>query len=117
MRDASLTYVRISAFSALSSAIETAVAAATRALDKPDVPLVISTTKFAVNITLDLLVISRFHVGRNEIAVLRRMTAAWSEVGGKIKKINHSAEKTPRRRHGADCLHRGLSGDSDVYRV
>jgi Na+-driven multidrug efflux pump len=63
VRDASLTYVRISAFSALSSAIETAVAAATRALDKPDVPLVISTTKFAVNITLDLLLLSRFHVG------------------------------------------------------
>jgi hypothetical protein len=44
VRAASLTYVRISAFSALSSALETAVAAATRALDKPDVPLVISTT-------------------------------------------------------------------------
>ncbi|KAK4098517.1 ThrRS/AlaRS common domain-containing protein [Parathielavia hyrcaniae] len=65
-RDASLIYVRISAFSALSSAIETAVAAATRALDKPDVPLVISTTKFAVNITLDLLIISRFHVGSHQ---------------------------------------------------
>ncbi len=63
VRDASLTYVRISAFSALSSAIETAVAAATRALDKPDVLLVISVTKFAVNITLDLLIISRFHIG------------------------------------------------------
>ncbi|KAG7284835.1 hypothetical protein NEMBOFW57_009450 [Staphylotrichum longicolle] len=69
VRDASLTYVRISAFSALSSAIETAVAAATRALDKPDVPLVISTTKFAVNITLDLLVISRFHVGSHQPTV------------------------------------------------
>lgn len=38
VRDTSLTHVRISAFSALSSAIETAVAAATRALDKPHVP-------------------------------------------------------------------------------
>ncbi|KAK6955870.1 hypothetical protein Daesc_003515 [Daldinia eschscholtzii] len=63
VRAASLTYIRISAFSALSSAIETAVAAATRALDKPDIPLVISTTKFAINIVLDMLVISRFHVG------------------------------------------------------
>jgi hypothetical protein len=35
-RSVSLDYVRIAAFSALSSAIETAVAAATRALDKPD---------------------------------------------------------------------------------
>ncbi|KAI1382462.1 hypothetical protein F4677DRAFT_26363 [Hypoxylon crocopeplum] len=63
VRAASVTYIRISAFSALSSAIETAVAAATRALDKPDIPLVISMTKFAVNIVLDMLIISRFHVG------------------------------------------------------
>ena len=60
--EASLTYVRIAAFSALSSALETAVAAATRALDKPDVPLVISSVKFAVNIILDMVVISKFHV-------------------------------------------------------
>ncbi|THX28711.1 hypothetical protein D6D10_09125, partial [Aureobasidium pullulans] len=43
VRAASLTYIRISAFSALSSAIETAVSTSTRALDKPDVPLNIST--------------------------------------------------------------------------
>jgi Na+-driven multidrug efflux pump len=64
VRDSSLTYVRISSFSALSSAMETAVASATRALDHPDVPLLISSTKFAVNIVLDLLLISRFHVGK-----------------------------------------------------
>ncbi|KAK0660474.1 hypothetical protein QBC41DRAFT_286436 [Cercophora samala] len=63
VRDASLTYIRISAFSALSSALETAVASATRALDKPDVPLVISSAKFGINIILDLLLISTFHVG------------------------------------------------------
>ncbi|KAF2722017.1 hypothetical protein K431DRAFT_223136 [Polychaeton citri CBS 116435] len=62
VRLASLTYVRISAFSALSSALETAVAAATRALDKPDVPLLISSVKFAVNIILDLIIISKFHI-------------------------------------------------------
>ncbi|KAI6911905.1 hypothetical protein KC318_g3604 [Hortaea werneckii] len=62
VRSASVTYVRIAAFSALTSAIETAVAAATRALDQPDVPLVISSTKFAVNIILDLIVISKVHV-------------------------------------------------------
>jgi Na+-driven multidrug efflux pump len=66
VREQSLTYVRISAFSALSSALETAVAAATRALDKPDVPFVISTTKFAVNIALDMLLISNFHVGSHQ---------------------------------------------------
>ncbi|KXJ85946.1 hypothetical protein Micbo1qcDRAFT_220071 [Microdochium bolleyi] len=32
------------------------------ALDKPDVPLVISSIKFAVNIVLDMLLISTFHV-------------------------------------------------------
>ncbi|KAI0883802.1 uncharacterized protein GGS22DRAFT_166127 [Annulohypoxylon maeteangense] len=64
VRAASVRYIRISAFSALASAVETAVAAATRALDMPDIPLVISSTKFAVNILLDMLVISRFHVGR-----------------------------------------------------
>ncbi|KEY72925.1 hypothetical protein S7711_06753 [Stachybotrys chartarum IBT 7711] len=63
VRALSVTYIRISAFSALSSALETAVAAATRALDKPDVPLVISSAKFAINILLDMLIISDFHVG------------------------------------------------------
>ncbi|EFX01691.1 hypothetical protein CMQ_8157 [Grosmannia clavigera kw1407] len=66
VRVASLTYVRISAFSALSSAIEAAVAAATRALDKPDVPLLISVAKFSINIVLDLLIISHVHVGRQK---------------------------------------------------
>ena len=62
-RSASLTYVRLSSFQCLSSAIETAVSSATRSLDKPDVPLIISSVKFAVNIILDLLIISKFHVG------------------------------------------------------
>ena len=63
VRAASVTYIRISAFSALSSAIETAVATSTRALDKPDIPLIISSTKFLINIILDLLIISKVHVG------------------------------------------------------
>lgn len=62
-RSASLTYVRLSSFQSLSSAIETAVSSATRSLDKPDVPLIISSVKFAANILLDLLIISKFHVG------------------------------------------------------
>lgn len=89
VRDASLTYVRISAFSALSSAIETSVAAATRALDKPDVPLVLSSSKFGVNIVLDLLLISRFHVGSHTptvnlqagIQLACNMTAAFIGLG------------------------------------
>ena len=63
VRRASLKYVRITSFTVFAGALETAVATATRALDKPDVPLVISAVKFAVNIILDLLIISRFHVG------------------------------------------------------
>ena len=61
--DVSVGYIRIGAFSALSSAVETAVAAATRALDMPDVPLVVSSVKFGVNIVLDMLLISWFRVG------------------------------------------------------
>ena len=63
VRDASLTYVRISGFSALSSALETAISSATRALDNPDVPLVLNLVKFAVNIILDLVLISKVHIG------------------------------------------------------
>ncbi|KAL8812218.1 MAG: hypothetical protein Q9200_001193 [Gallowayella weberi] len=63
VRAASLTYIRLSSFAPLTSAIEVSVANATRALDKPDVPLVISLVKFAINILLDLLIISKFHVG------------------------------------------------------
>jgi Na+-driven multidrug efflux pump len=48
--DASLAYVRIIAFSALSSAIKIAIAATTTALKKPDIPLIISSLKFAANI-------------------------------------------------------------------
>jgi Na+-driven multidrug efflux pump len=62
IRSSSLTYVRINSFSALSSAIETAVSNSIRTLDKPDVLLVISSIKFAVNIMLDLILISKVHV-------------------------------------------------------
>ena len=63
VRQSSLTYVRISSVSALSSTMETAVSSCTRALDHPDVPVLISSIKFAINIILDLLIISKFHVG------------------------------------------------------
>lgn len=63
VRDVSVTYVRLSAFSAFSSSIEYSVNTSTRALDKPDVPLLISSVKFAINIVLDLIIISEFHVG------------------------------------------------------
>jgi Na+-driven multidrug efflux pump len=63
VRAVSIGYVRITAFTSLASALETAIAFSTRALDKPDVPLVISSVKFAANIILDFLIISKFHVG------------------------------------------------------
>lgn len=59
---ARLTYLPISAFSALRSALEAANSSDTRALDHPDVPLLVSSIKFAVNIMVDLILISRFHV-------------------------------------------------------
>ncbi|TQN67770.1 hypothetical protein CSHISOI_07675 [Colletotrichum shisoi] len=69
VRDVSVTYIRIGAFGAFSSAVETAVSSATRALDRPDVPLIISSVKFAVNIVLDLLLISKVHVGSHQPTV------------------------------------------------
>ena len=63
VREASIAYVRISSVSALSSAMQVAVSDCTRALDNPDVPLLISSTSFVINIILDLLIISKFHVG------------------------------------------------------
>ncbi|KHO00163.1 uncharacterized protein MAM_02086 [Metarhizium album ARSEF 1941] len=89
VRRHSITYVRISSFSALSSAIEAAVAASTRALDRPDVPLVLSSVKFAVNIVLDMLLISTFRVGGHkptlnmqaDIQVACNLAAAFSGLG------------------------------------
>ena len=63
IRDVSLTYVRITSFTVFAGTLETAVSTATRALDKPDIPLAISSIKFAINIILDFLIISKFHVG------------------------------------------------------
>lgn len=62
VRNVSVTYVRIAAFSAFGSAIEYAVSTSTRALDKPEVPLLISSIKFMVNIVLDLVLISKFRI-------------------------------------------------------
>ncbi|KAJ5372306.1 hypothetical protein N7517_004312 [Penicillium concentricum] len=63
VRQTSITYVRLSSVQAVTSAVEAALSASTRALDNPDVPLIISSAKFLINIVLDLLVISKVHVG------------------------------------------------------
>ncbi|KAF8441104.1 hypothetical protein BDZ91DRAFT_670961 [Kalaharituber pfeilii] len=64
IRKVSITYVRIASFTCLTSATEVAVAAATRALDKPDVPLAISAVRTTVNIVLEMLFLSTFRVWR-----------------------------------------------------
>jgi Na+-driven multidrug efflux pump len=87
VRDTSLRYVLISSVEALSSAMEVAVACSTRTLDHPDVPLLISSIKFIVNIVLDLLIISRFHVGTytptiNTQALIRMACDLTSAISG-----------------------------------
>jgi Na+-driven multidrug efflux pump len=69
VRQTSLNHVRISSVLSLSSALEIAVSCAARALDYPDVPLLISSTKFVINIVLDMLIISRLHVGSHSPTV------------------------------------------------
>jgi Na+-driven multidrug efflux pump len=89
VRQSSLNYVRVSAPVALSSAIQVAVSSCTRALDQPDVPLLISSTGVICNIVLDLLIISKFHVGSFQPTILMQagirlacdMTAAFVGLG------------------------------------
>ena len=78
VRRTSLAYVRISSVQAISSALDVSVSTSTRALDHPDVPLVISSTKFIVNIVLDLLIISKVHVGAHTPTV---NIQAWVRMG------------------------------------
>ena len=66
VRETSITYVQISSVSAVSSAMQVAVSDCTRALDNPDVPVIISSTSFVINIILDFLIISKFRVGSRQ---------------------------------------------------
>ncbi|KAF4592485.1 hypothetical protein GQ602_002784 [Ophiocordyceps camponoti-floridani] len=74
VRSQSISFVRISSFSALGSAVEAAVATGTRSLDQPDVPFVLSCVRFAVNILLDLLFLSSSRVSRWEPTVNMQAT-------------------------------------------
>lgn len=60
-----VAYVRISSVVALSSALEVAVSNSTRALDRPEVPLIINTIKFFTTAILDAIIMSRARVGDN----------------------------------------------------
>ncbi|KAJ5369930.1 uncharacterized protein N7496_006022 [Penicillium cataractarum] len=72
VRQSSVTYIRLSSVQFFTSAVEAALSSSTRALDKPDVPLVISSSKFMINILLDLLIISRFRVGHSTPTVIHQ---------------------------------------------
>ncbi|KAJ5475571.1 hypothetical protein N7539_007858 [Penicillium diatomitis] len=74
VRGTSIAYVRLSVVQFLSSAAEAALSSSTRALDDPDVPLVISSAKFVLNIILDLLLVSNFHVQQSEPTLITQGT-------------------------------------------
>ncbi|KAL8284029.1 hypothetical protein RQP46_005142 [Phenoliferia psychrophenolica] len=63
VKQVSVQYVRIGAFgNCLASTLETAVSLGMRAMDHPDIPLIISTVKVLLQIFLDLALISNVHV-------------------------------------------------------
>ncbi|KAL7409276.1 hypothetical protein BDY24DRAFT_408114 [Mrakia frigida] len=74
VRATSVKYVRVSSFGMLASLVETAVSIGTRSLDKPDVPLAISSVKTLLNIFLDLALISKVRVGGFEPTVVTQAT-------------------------------------------
>ncbi|KAI8815837.1 uncharacterized protein EV422DRAFT_623934 [Fimicolochytrium jonesii] len=62
VRENSITYVRIAAFSSLFSVLQYATTTATRSLDRLDIPLLISALSTVLNIILDLIFLSTFRV-------------------------------------------------------
>jgi len=63
LRIASLVYVRITYMSILSSIIEASVSNCARALDHPEIPLLISAIKTTLNIILDAGIMSQANTG------------------------------------------------------
>ena len=91
--------------------MEIAVSSCTRALDHPDIPLLISSIKFVVNIILDLIIISKFHLHTirptvNTQAIVRLVcdlsSAACGLVGGLIFSTYLTNVHRPTKRTGAD---------------
>lgn len=62
VRATSVKYLRILAFDSLASTLNTAVSLGTRALDKPDVPLLMSTVQTLIQIFLELALVSTVHI-------------------------------------------------------
>jgi len=61
-RATSVKYLRILAFDSLASTLNTAVSLGTRALDKPDVPLLMSSVQTLIQIFLELALVSTVRV-------------------------------------------------------
>ena len=83
----SVQYVRIGAFGSFFGATSTALAAATRSLDRPDVPLLISAMTILGNIVLDLCFLSTFRPSRinptvNTQAAIRLACDALGTIAG-----------------------------------
>ena len=62
--------MRISALVALSSVIQVAVSLYIYTLDQPDIPLLLNSTGFIINIVLDLLFISKFYISTFKPTIL-----------------------------------------------
>ncbi|KAF9053440.1 hypothetical protein BJ165DRAFT_1447523 [Panaeolus papilionaceus] len=62
VRDTSVKYLRILAFDALASTVNSAVGLGTRALDQPDVPLVMSSVQTLIQIILELALVSTVRI-------------------------------------------------------
>lgn len=62
-RAVSVKYIRILAFDSVASTLNTAVSFGTRALDKPDVPLLMSSVQTLIQIFLELALVSTVRVG------------------------------------------------------
>ncbi|TVY82521.1 hypothetical protein LSUE1_G003878 [Lachnellula suecica] len=60
MSKTSLAYVRYDAMSALTSAIEIGVFNSARALDHPEIPMLVNFVKFSLNMILDVTVMSQY---------------------------------------------------------
>lgn len=114
VRESSLQYVRISSFLALSSATEYSVSLATRALDRPDVPLLISSFKFAINIILDLMFISKVHIPSvtptvNTQAIIRLCCDMTASLVGLVYFIFRSRKSLRRHAAGGVVIRPSLS--------
>lgn len=114
VRGISLTYVRLSSAQFLTSATEAALSSSTRALDNPDVPLIFSSAKFVINIVLNFLVISKFHVTKQNPTIVSQVVVRLvcdivSVVAGLLYFYLMVARKVQKETDGREHLNIGFS--------